>query len=149
MKNKDRSLDIERARAARVDAEAELEREAIAAFTEFVEENADLLRRVAHWGNGRCGALLDILQRTLQPDMKDGYQARPAYRKQVIPASIRTKVFERDAYRCVSCAGFVELTCDHKFPESLGGPTTIDNLQTLCRSCNSRKGTRVPEADAK
>ena len=28
-------------------------------------------------------------------------------------------------------------------PESKGGPMVLDNLQTLCRSCNSRKKDRL------
>jgi 5-methylcytosine-specific restriction endonuclease McrA len=31
--------------------------------------------------------------------------------------------------------------------QSKGGPTTFDNLQTLCRSCNSSKGARWTEVE--
>lgn len=31
---------------------------------------------------------------------------------------------------------------DHIKPESWGGETSLDNLQTLCRSCNSKKNNR-------
>ena len=31
----------------------------------------------------------------------------------------------------------------HIIPWSLGGEDTMENLQTMCRSCNSRKGNRV------
>jgi hypothetical protein len=67
----------------------------------------------------------------------------PPPRKAEIPAELRTQVFERDAYRCVDCAGFLQLTCDHVIPESQGGPTTFENLATRCRPCNSSKGTRL------
>lgn len=72
--------------------------------------------------------------------------AAPAMRrkaKQRIGAALRTRVFERDRYRCVTCATHLDLTADHIVPESLGGPTEFENLQTLCRSCNARKGARV------
>lgn len=59
-----------------------------------------------------------------------------------IPAALRTAVFERDLYRCRHCTTHLDLTADHIVPESQGGPTVLDNLQTLCRPCNSRKGTR-------
>lgn len=55
---------------------------------------------------------------------------------------LRTKVFERDAYRCVHCATHLSLTVDHIKPESKGGTLAFDNLQTLCRPCNSSKGAK-------
>lgn len=33
------------------------------------------------------------------------------------------------------------LHVDHVRPYSRGGPTDLDNLQTLCRGCNLKKGT--------
>lgn len=35
------------------------------------------------------------------------------------------------------------LSIDHIHPERHGGTLDEDNLQTLCRPCNSRKGSRV------
>ena|SRR3990167_267447 len=63
-------------------------------------------------------------------------------RKDKISYDLRRQVFERDAYRCVSCKGWHDLTCDHIIPESKGGLTISGNLQTMCRVCNSRKATR-------
>jgi len=36
------------------------------------------------------------------------------------------------------------LTFDHVIPRQYGGTTTADNLQILCDSCNSIKGSRMP-----
>lgn len=55
---------------------------------------------------------------------------------------LRWQVFKRDEYRCRHCSADEDLTVDHIIADSLGGPTIIENLQTLCRSCNSRKGAR-------
>lgn len=64
------------------------------------------------------------------------------YRKVPIPPELREAVFERDGHRCLACGVADRLTADHVIPEVLGGLTALDNLQTLCKPCNSRKGTR-------
>jgi len=67
----------------------------------------------------------------------------PSYKKKPIGGTLRTRVFERDGYRCQTCDGWQDLCADHIIPESLGGETTYENLQTLCRSCNAKKGART------
>lgn len=43
--------------------------------------------------------------------------------------------------RCVSCGrGDLPLAADHIVPLSKGGPDTADNIQPLCKPCNSSKG---------
>jgi 5-methylcytosine-specific restriction endonuclease McrA len=43
--------------------------------------------------------------------------------------------------RCLSCGRTdVKLTVDHVIPLKLGGVNTIENLQPLCKNCNSSKG---------
>lgn len=49
----------------------------------------------------------------------------------------------RDDYRCQHCTATEDLTFDHIYPVSKGGQTTFDNLQLLCRSCNSSKRDRT------
>jgi 5-methylcytosine-specific restriction endonuclease McrA len=59
---------------------------------------------------------------------------------------LRWRIFARDSYTCQQCGaagGKAELTIDHITPVSRGGTNAETNLQTLCRSCNSRKGARV------
>ena len=62
--------------------------------------------------------------------------------KQLIDKEIRGVIFERDNFTCLICGATDNLSVDHVLAESKGGATTLDNLQTLCRSCNSRKGAR-------
>lgn len=52
----------------------------------------------------------------------------------------------RYSYTCVKCRQQgVELTKDHIVPLALGGTDSIDNLQPLCRRCNSSKGATVAD----
>lgn len=64
-----------------------------------------------------------------------------------IPRWIRKKVYARDGHQCVKCGATEPLTLDHIIPWSRGGEDTVENLQTMCQSCNSRKGNRL-EVDA-
>ena len=60
-----------------------------------------------------------------------------------ISAALRTAVYERDGYACVACNSRRQLSLDHIHPYSLGGGDTLENLQTLCKRCNSSKGVKV------
>jgi hypothetical protein len=81
-----------------------------------------------HWARGRK---LWRVGETLR-------QSRPR-----IPDTIRLAVYERDGFRCLHCGTTERLSLDHIHPWSLGGTDTIENLQTLCQPCNSRKGATV------
>ncbi len=62
-------------------------------------------------------------------------------RKAISPA-VRRAVFERDLHRCLCCGVTEDLVIDHIYPVAERGPTRLDNLQTLCRTCNRVKGDR-------
>ena len=63
--------------------------------------------------------------------------------KRHIPVAVRRQVFERDGRCCVYCSATEMLALDHIHPWSMGGTNDVDNLQVLCRSCNSTKGAKV------
>lgn len=61
----------------------------------------------------------------------------------------RRRVYRRDGGVCQAANCGVHLDedgewhADHIVPRSLGGPTTMNNLQLLCGPCNRRKGTKI------
>lgn len=110
-------------------------------ISDMADQHAEALRLLWRRGDGVGGGILQLFAERL--GLPASCARSPAiYRKAKISGDLRRAVFERDAYRCVNCAGFIDLTCDHRVPESKGGQTKLDNLQTMCRSCNSRKGVR-------
>lgn len=75
----------------------------------------------------------------LSPQERAGEQ-RSARGK--ISPSKRLRIYRRDGFECVVCGSNDDLTLDHIVPFSDNGSDDDSNLQTMCRSCNSRKGTR-------
>lgn len=85
---------------------------------------------------------------------RDIYSGRPLLMIQVenwesvrptrapIPDDVRLTVYERDDYRCAHCGTAEDLSIDHIRPWSKGGTDDVENLQTLCRPCNSAKGDK-------
>lgn len=57
---------------------------------------------------------------------------------------VRESVRQRDGWRCLCChegkRGLLQI--DHIDPRYYGGTNALDNLQTLCRSCNQNRGTK-------
>lgn len=76
--------------------------------------------------------------RNLRPDAT--YETR---HRRKIPTDTRDFVYARDGHACLHCGATDRLSLDHIYPHSRGGSDAPDNLQTLCRPCNSRKGSRV------
>lgn len=98
------------------------------------------------WGDGHGGAVLvdiDEAFRAAGFESRETSQPRGKQKKQ-LPAKVRAQVMARDGLRCVQCGcdDIEELGVDHIIADANGGPGTLDNLQTLCRPCNSRKGTK-------
>lgn len=68
----------------------------------------------------------------------------PARRKEanrtISTFALRMMVFSRDGNACRNCGSGRKLSVDHVVPVALGGGDQLENLQTLCGPCNSRKG---------
>lgn len=55
----------------------------------------------------------------------------------------RNLIFDKYGKLCLCCGTKENISLDHITPIYLKGENKIDNLQPLCRSCNSRKGTKI------
>ena len=47
--------------------------------------------------------------------------------------------------KCLKCGSKEKMTADHIIPVTLGGTSNIENIQPLCQSCNSSKGTKTTD----
>ena len=56
--------------------------------------------------------------------------------------TILKQVRERDKV-CQFCGTDKDLQFDHKYPVSLGGRGTLENLQLLCKECNNFKSNNL------
>ncbi len=65
-----------------------------------------------------------------------------------VPMPTKSGVYRRDRGLCAYCGrpiSFEDASMDHVVPQSLGGPSTWDNLVNACRRCNEKKANRTPE----
>jgi 5-methylcytosine-specific restriction endonuclease McrA len=63
--------------------------------------------------------------------------------REVIPRDVKLAVYERDDGRCVECGSNFDIQYDHVIPFSLGGASTVENLQIPCSDCNRKKGASL------
>ncbi len=64
-------------------------------------------------------------------------------RSRHIPDLVKQQVWDRDGGKCVKCGKTEYLEFDHIIPLSRGGANTANNIQILCRRCNSLKSDRI------
>ena len=75
---------------------------------------------------------------------RNGTERLPRYHWQ----RLRRVVLDRDGWRCRVCGRAGILECDHRVPLVRGGTNSLDNLQSLCKSCHiakTRKENESPE----
>jgi hypothetical protein len=61
-----------------------------------------------------------------------------------IPEHVKRAVNARDNFTCRNCGVRTEfIHYDHIFPYDLGGPNTLENVQSLCPKCNTSKGNKI------
>jgi 5-methylcytosine-specific restriction endonuclease McrA len=59
-----------------------------------------------------------------------------------ISVRLRMAIYKRDGMACMVCGADEPLSIDHIVPVSKGGGNEPENLQTLCKPCNTSKGDR-------
>jgi len=57
--------------------------------------------------------------------------------------STKEKVFDLYGRKCLCCGSTENITIDHVVSVKNGGVNEIENMQPLCKSCNSRKSTKT------
>ena len=126
-----------------VDLESLEERNSLDDVRRLAKELAAASCAIWNWGDGFGGIVREIIE--------DAFDARGLVRpaegsssdgRDSISANVRGTVFARDGMRCRECGAAENLTIDHVIPVVRGGGDEIGNLQTLCRTCNSKKGVR-------
>lgn len=97
--------------------------------------------------------IIDVLKSIDSSKVKDGrrFYSREVWKsierveRAKVSNELRQEIFERDGYTCVNCGSTEKesLEIDYIMPIAKGGKTEPDNLQTLCRDCNIRKGNDI------
>lgn len=122
-------------------SEKDGERAALEEVRAAFEKLGPHLRFVWSWGDGDSGFLADELRAVA---VRYGVATPPEKKAEppvgYIGRSLARRVHERDQYRCQECGDWHELEVDHVLPLARGGPTVLENLQTLCGPCNRAKG---------
>ena len=96
-----------------------------------------------------CKAIIHIKQKKCAQHMLDAKGGHTRRFRPPIPKSVQRAAYQRDSYTCVQCGlegrgetheekvkGFA---IDHVIPHAAGGSSELENLQILCRKCNSSK----------
>ena len=56
---------------------------------------------------------------------------------------VKDYIYLKYGKKCLCCGSEKNISLDHIVPIKKGGKNTLDNLQPLCKSCNSKKGVKV------
>jgi len=70
--------------------------------------------------------------------------SRRRHKRRARMASVRSELYSREDILsmypyCLRCLSNESLALDHVVPISRGGPNVVENIQVLCKVCNSRK----------
>lgn|GEM_PF-940187 len=114
------------------------------------ERHLDVIKSRYRWSSYKShfGSLGKLTQRIVDhqkgkiSDFQLYAKHERIYKKERIPPKLRHQVLERDGGKCVKCGRSpkthpgVALNAHHKNWEVRGGPTILENLETLCDDCH-------------
>ena len=95
-----------------------------------------------HYGDQADGAIRQLEQSGFIAPIAEHELESRSHRLR-LSDSVRAQVLLRDGARCRRCGSTLVLEVDHIEPVRSGGDDDFNNLQTLCRRCNRRKGSRT------
>jgi hypothetical protein len=121
------------------------EQDQVEKLEDLAAEIADQCPWLWTWGDGHGGYVLEEIRKAFDNAglIRRYVTTKSRNRRKPMSARKSLAVFAADGYACVTCGSREDLCVDHIYPVSKGGSNEMSNLQTLCRSCNSRKGAKV------
>lgn len=105
-------------------------------YRDYYRDNSDKhLARTSDWGRRN-------------PDKRKAIKRRRQFRERGsggwLSADDWRHILNTYDHRCLRCGrNGVPLEADHVVPVAMGGTSDPDNIQPLCKSCNTSKGARV------
>lgn len=118
--------------------------------SDTIQASADRLVELGLWdredGGYRVSAWLKWNKSWSEIDVSRAYDNS---RKAALNPEVRALVYARDGNACVHCGSTENLSIDHIKSLAQGGTHDLENLQTLCKSCNSSKGAQQPRPSAR
>ena len=118
-------------------------REMVAPLSRFTHN--PYTRRYGGWLNVVRAFLLVVEAESAAEDTEPRVPQQPSRGPRDPSLRLKFLVMRRDRFSCRHCGASpakdpgVQLQIDHVVPWAEGGPTTLDNLQTLCTPCNLGK----------
>ena len=76
-------------------------------------------------------------------EFQDRHRARKLNQLGNMPSDGYKVIYKLFGRACLKCKTTENMTIDHVIPLAMGGLHDINNLQPLCRSCNSSKGKKT------